>query len=391
MLKSYKYRIYPNNSQSKFISKHFGCVRFIYNWALDKKIKLYETEKKSLSYFDLANELTILKQDTQYEWLNEIYSQALQMSLRNLDVAFKRFFRLKTRFPKFKSKKNNHQSYQLPQNVSINFETNKVKIPKLGLIKTKINREFIGKIKTCTISKVPSKKFYISILVDDKQEQIISKPKTQISTTLGIDLGISTFATYSNGIKIKNPKYLKNTLNQLKFQQRKLSKKIIGSNNRNKQRIKVAILHEKVSNQRNDFFDKLTYNLTHENQVESIALETLDIKQMLQNKYLSQSISNVSWSKFISMLEYKCNWYNKNLIFIGQFEPSSKICSHCGTSNKDLKLSDRIWTCNICNTEHDRDINAAKNIKNFALQKQNLIGMSSPKSTLVESNSLEPR
>ena len=226
-------------------------------------------------------------------------------------------------------------------------------------------------------------------MVDDEQNQIISKPKIQESTTLGADLGITTFVTYSNGAKIENPKYLKKTLSQLKFQQRKLSRKQIDSNNRNKQRIVVAKLHEKVSNQRNDFLNKLSYTLTHEDQVESIALETLDIKQMLQNKQLSQSISDVSWSKFISMLEYKSNWYNKNLIFIGKFEPSSKICSQCGTSNKNLKLSDRIWICNNCNIEHDRDINAAKNIKKFALQKQNLIGMDHSKSTLAESSSLE--
>jgi len=208
--------------------------------------------------------------------------------------------------------------------------------------------------------------YNISILVDDEQNQIISKPKIQESTTLGADLGITTFVTYSNGAKIENPKYLKKTLSQLKFQQRKLSRKQIDSNNRNKQRIVVAKLHEKVSNQRNDFLNKLSYTLTHEDQVESIALETLDIKQMLQNKQLSQSISDVSWSKFISMLEYKSNWYNKN-----------------------LKLSDRIWICNNCNIEHDRDINAAKNIKKFALQKQNLIGMDHSKSTLAESSSLE--
>jgi putative transposase len=391
MLKAYKYRIYPNKQQTELLLKHFGCVRFIYNWALNKKIEYYETTKKSLSYFELSNEVTQMKKKEEFIWLNDIYSQSLQMSLRNLDIAYKNFFRKKIGFPKFKSKKKNKDSFQLPQNVKINFETKKLKLPKIGLVNVKIDRNFIGIIKTCTVSKTPSNKFFISILVENNIILNENKPKIKEQTTLGIDVGISSFLTLSNGIKIENPRYLKKSLDKLKFQQKKFSKKQKGSNNRNKHRIKLAKIYETITNKRNDFLHKLSYKLTHDNQVNTLAIETLDIANMIKNKNLSQLISDVSWSKFISMLEYKCNWYNKNLIYIGQFEPSSKICSQCGTINRELKLSNRTWICKNCNKEHDRDINAAINIKKFALNKQNLIGVVNPKSTLVESNSLESR
>jgi putative transposase len=381
MLKAFKYRIYPNKEQRQLLSKHFGCVRFVYNWALDKKNSAYQKENKSLSCFELANELAKLKKQDEYVWLNEVNSQSLQMSIRNLDNAFTKFFREKKGFPNFKKKKTT-QSFQCPQHSKVDFENNTLSIVKIPNIKIKLHREFKGDIKTVTISKTSTNKYFASVLVETS-DKLPKKPSIKEKTTIGIDLGIKHFATLSNGVKVENPKHLNKSLKKLKKAQRKLSRKEKGSNNRDKARLTVAKLHEKITNQRNDLLHKLTYKLTHDNQVGSIAMEDLNVSGMVKNHHLAQSISDASWSKFVDLLKYKCEWYGKNLIFIGRFEPSSKMCS-CGTINNELTLTDREWTCNKCNTKHDRDILASQNIKKFAIQKQNLIGQELSESTLGE-------
>jgi len=375
--KSYKYRIYPNRNQQEILEEHFGCVRFVYNWGLEKKIKAYQKNKKRISCFDLIKELTKLKKKKEFQWLNEVNSQSLQMSLRNLDNAFTAFFRKNNRFPRFKSKKQNKNSFQVPQNLKID---NRLNIPKIPSIKIKLSRQIEGKIKTATISKTPTEKYFTSILVE-QDKQLPKKPKINEKTAIGIDLGIKHFATISDGRKIENHKFLDKSLRKLKRQQRCLSRKIKGSNNRTKQKLKVALLFEKITNQRSDFIHKLTYQLTHENQVNSIATEDLTVQSMLKNHHLAQAISDVSWQEFRRQLEYKCDWYGKNLLIIGRFEPSSKMCSKCGWINQELKLSDRKWTCSKCKTRHDRDILAARNIKHFAL-----IPSGRRKSTLVETS-----
>ena len=372
--KAYKYRIYPNKNQEELFEKHFGCVRFTFNWGLDKKIKAYQQDKKRLSCFDLINELTGLKKEKEFEWLGEVNSQSLQMSLRNLDNAFTNFFRKQNKFPKFKSKKYNINSFQIPQHLKL---SDKLDIPKIKEIKIIQHRKLEGKIKTATVSKTPTGKYYISILVEQDKE-LPKKLKIKEKTTIGVDLGIKTFATLSDGRKIENPKFLKNSLRKLKRQQRWLSRKVKKSNNKIKQIKKVSLLHEKITNQRSDFLHKFSFQLTHENQVNTIAIEDLNIKGMIKNHCLSQSISDVSWGEFRRQLEYKTEWYGKNLLVIGIFEPSSKMCS-CGHVNKELKLSDRNWTCSECKISHDRDILAANNIKKFALIPQGL-----RKSTLLE-------
>jgi len=374
--KSYKYRIYPNQKQRELLEKHFGSVRFVYNWGLEKKIKAYQRNKKRISCFDLIKELTILKKKKDFQWLNEVNSQSLQMSLRNLDNAFTSFFRKHNRFPRFKSKKKNRDSFQIPQHLKLN---NKLTIPKISNIKIKLSKKIEGKIKTTTLSKTPTNKYFISILVE-QDKQLSKKPKITEKTTIGIDLGIKMFATISDGKKIENPKYLKKIEKKLIRQQRRLSKKKKGSNNKNKQRLKVVLIHEKINNQRSDFLHKITHQLTHENQVKSIAIEDLDVSSLLKNHYLAKSISDVSWREFRRQLEYKCDWYGRNLLAIGRFEASSKTCS-CGYINQELKLSDRKWTCPECKTTHDRDLLASQNIKRFAL-----IGSGRPKLTLVESS-----
>jgi len=365
--KAYKYRIYPNKVQQELLEKHFGCVRFCFNRGLDKKIKAYQQDKKRLSCFDLINELAKLKKEKEFEWLNEVNSQSLQMALRNLDNAFTNFFRKQNKFPNFKSKKHNINSFQIPQHLKL---SDKLDIPKIKGIKIIQHRKLEGKIKTATVSKTPTGKYYISILVE-QDKKLPKKPKIKENTAIGIDLGIKTFATLSDGRKIDNPKYLKNSLKKLRRQQRWLSRKIKGSNNRKKQVKKVVLIHEKITNQRSDFLHKFSYQITHEKQVNTIAIEDLNVKGMVRNHCLAQAISDVSWSEFRRQLEYKTEWYGKNLLVIGRFEASSKTCS-CGQVNQELKLSDREWTCLECGVKHDRDILAANNIKKFALIPQGL-------------------
>ena len=370
MLRAYKYRIYPNKTQIEQIEKQFGACRFVYNWALEQKIKYYETEKKTLSCFDLINRMVQLKKVEGYDWLKESNSQALQMSIRNLDNAFKRFFREKKGFPKFKSKKNPVQSFQIPQHYSVDFENNKVKLPKIGKVKASFSREFFGTCKTATISRSATHKYYISILVDDGKDLPIKEP-FNYNTTVGVDLGIKDSVILSNGEKFENPKYYKNSLDKLKVLSRRFSKKVKGSNNWKKAKLRLSKLHEKISNQRNDFHHKLSKKLISENQ--AVALETLKVRNMVKNHHLAQSIYDAGWSSFVDKLTYKAEWYGKTILRIGQFEPSSKLCNVCGYLNKELTLAVREWTCPSCNTSHDRDVNAAINIKKFALQDQNLI------------------
>ena len=311
------------------------------------------------------------------------------MALRNLENAFTRFFREKKGFPKFKSKRNPIQSCQFPQGVKVDFKDGTVYFPKIRRIKTVLHRSFEGKVKTATLSKTATGKYFVSILVETP-DNIPEKPPICEGTTIGIDLGISDFVILSTGEKVDNPSVLKNSLEQLKFLQQRMSRKKKGSENRKKALRRLAKQHEKVRNQRQDFLHKVTSSLIRDNQAETFALETLDVSGMMKNHHLAQAISDVGWSEFNSQLEYKTEWYGKNIIRIGRFQPSSKICSNCGHVNNNLKLSDRVWTCSECKVRHDRDINAAINIKKFALQKQNLIGQELSESTPVELGQ-EPR
>jgi putative transposase len=361
ILKSFKYRMYPNKSQKILLEKHFGCSRYIYNWGLDKKIKEYEQTGKSLSYVQLANNIPELKREN--EWLKEVNAQSLQSSLKHLDMAFTRFFKQKKGFPKFKSKKLNYNSFSCPQHIKI--IDNYLFFPKFNKgIKIKKHREFKGVIKNITISMTPTSKYHVSVLVSTEDK--IKKPKKlQEKTTVGIDLGLKDFAVLSNGEKIANPKHLNKTERRLKIRQRRLSRKDKGSNNRKKYRIKLAKTHEKVSSQRVDFLHKLSSKIVRDNQ--SICIEDLNINGMIKNQHLSKAIGSVGWGEFIRQLNYKANWYGVNLIKIGRFEPSSQICSRCGFQNKELTLKDREWKCPICNLNHDRDVNASINIKKFGI------------------------
>lgn len=355
MYKAKKYRIYPTNSQKELIHKHCGSVRFLYNLALETKTMAYLGSKVNLSRYDLQKQLVDLKKELL--WLKEINSQSLQVALLDLDTAYSNFFKGRAGFPKFK-KKSNRGSFNVPQNVIV--ENNLLIIPKFKEgIKINLHRDLVGTIKQATVSFTPTGKYFVSILCDTKEETPTKAPITE-NTTIGIDLGIKNFAITSEGEIFENPKFLRKAQSKLKYVQRKYSKY---KGKRTKK--KLAKLHEKITNQRQDFLHKISTKLIRENQ--TICLETLVVKNMVKNHNLAQAINDVSWSTFVTMLEYKADWYGKNILRIGQFAPSSKTCS-CGVINKDLKLSDREWTCKSCGITHDRDILAACNIKSFALK-----------------------
>jgi putative transposase len=370
MMKAFKFRLYPTTTQAVQLNQHIGSCRFVYNWALDQKIKTYEQTGNSISRFDLNKLIPVLK--TSNEWLGEVNSQSLQGMTKQVESAFTRFFREKNGFPKFKSKKNPIQSFPVPQHYFVNFENNTVKLPKIGEIKTVLHRRFEGELKTATVSRTCKGHYYISILVEDDKELPL-KHEFSVSTAVGIDVGIKDFAVLSTGAKIENPKYLKNSIKRLKTLQKRVSRKQKGSKNRAKAKQRLAVLHEKITNQRNDFQNKLSFRLISENQ--AVALETLNVKGMVKNHCLAQAISDSAWSSFVTKLEYKAEWFGKTILKIGRFEPSSKLCNVCGFHNKELQLKDREWVCPDCKTKHDRDINAAINIKKFALIDQNLIGL----------------
>jgi putative transposase len=383
MLKAYKYLVKPTKKQIEMFEKHFGCVRFVYNWGLEQKTKAYQETGKTVNTYNLITNLPKLKEDN--PWLREINSQSIQMALKNLDNAYTRFFREKKGFPKFKSKYNPKQSFQCPQSCSVDFDKGTLDIPKIKNIKTIFHRKFEGEVKTLTISRVASGKYYVSILVEDNKE-LPTKVKLERSNAIGIDMGLKDFVVTSDGDKIDNPRYLRKSEERLIRRQRQLSKKNKGSKNRSKQRKKVAKLHEKIANQRKDFLHKISHKIVHKNHG-TICVEDLCVKGMVRNHNLAKSISDVGWGMFYSFLKYKSEWHGKNFLDIGQFEPSSKMCSVCGNIKSDLKLSDREWTCSKCNSKHDRDINASVNIRNMAFTNQNLIrciGLEQSKLTPVE-------
>lgn len=372
MIKAYKYRLRPNNEQRTFFEKSFGCTRYVYNWALSKRIEAYQQRKERISCVDLCKMLTGLKKEEDKIWLSEVSTECLQQSIRCMDSAFTRFFREKKGFPKYKSKKNDRKAYKAINNVHIDFEHSKIKLPKIGWVKFSKNRTFDGKIGTVTVSKTATGKYYVSVLVDDGKE-LPTKPEIKYNTTVGIDVGIKDFAVLSDGRVFGNPKHLEKAEARLKVLQRRFSRKKKGSNRREAARRKLAVAYEKVRNCRANFIHQVTSRIIRENQ--TIIIEDLNVQGMLKNHNLAKHISSASWSEFFRQLQYKCEWYGKNLIKIGRFEPSSKMCT-CGYINKDLKLSQREWTCPNCGQHNDRDILAAINIKRFGLQNQNLIGYS---------------
>lgn len=356
--KGIKFRIYPNKEQEELLAKSFGCTRYVYNWALDLKTKTYQTEKKSISRFDLDKQLTQLKKEK--EWLKEVPSQTLQQSLSDLDKAFTKFFKEKKRYPKFKSKYDK-QSVRFPQGFEL-LERH-IAFPKLGKISTKISKDLsLFKINNITVSKTKTGKYFASVCYTEPFE-LPAKPEPKLENAVGVDLGVKIFATISNGEEVENPKHFHQRFSKVRYLNRQLSKKKSGGKNREKARLKLARQYEKVSDLRQDFQHKLSTRLIRENQ--TICLEDLNVEGMIKNRKLSRQIQDAAWGYFNIKLDYKSDWYGANILRIGRFEPSSKLCI-CGYLNKDLKLSDREWLCPKCKARHKRDILASSNIKSFA-------------------------
>ena len=361
MLKAYKFRLYPNEEQRIYLAKTFGCTRFIYNQMLAERIKSYEENKdldiKTMKY------PTPAQYKSEYEWLKEVDSLALANSQINLDKAYKNFFRDKSvGFPKFKKKGNTNSYTTNNQNGTVYIKDNHIKVPKLkSMIKMEQHREFNGLIKSCTVSQVPSGKYFISILVDTENIQL---PKTD--KKVGIDLGIKEFAITSDGEFFSNPKNLKKSEKRLKKLQKDLSRKQKGSNNRRKARIKVAKIHEKIANQRKDMLHKVSTQLINENQV--IVIEDLKVSNMIKNHKLAKSIADASWSEFRTMLKYKAKWCGREIIIAPSNYASSQLCSNCGNKSSQTKdLSCRTYICPVCGMIMDRDINASKNLLKLAM------------------------
>ena len=375
MIKAYKYKIKPNQQQEELLNKFFGCCRYIYNWGLNRKTSAYKENGTKVGYVELARELTQIKKTEEYQWLNECTAEALQQSLRSLDNAFTAFFRKKGKYPKFKSKRCSKSNVKFINSVHFDFDNWTVKLPKLGKVKLYKNRTFDqSKCKqgTCTVSRDHCGTYWCVILVDDLQPKVV-RTKPLKETAVGIDLGIKDYAILSDGTKFANQKHLEKAQRKLAWLQRKFARTQKGSSNHEKMRIKITKCYRSISNQRNDFLHKLsTYLVEH---YDTICLEDLNIKGMEQNHHLARAIQSAAWGEFVRQMEYKSEWHGKNVLFVGRFEPSSKLCHKCGYINKNLKLSDREWTCPICGEKLDRDVNAAINIREIAFDKQNLVGV----------------
>jgi putative transposase len=383
--KAFKFHLYPTIEQAILLNKHFGCARFIFNYFLNFKKTEYETAKKKYSRFDIQKKLTSIKTKKKYNWLNEVNSQSLQCVIQHLDTVYLRFFKHTSKFPKFKCKKNGG-SFKIPfqitngKNANIRINENSVYLPKFKSgIKFDNHQSITGKIISATISKTPTNKYFISFCTKTNVTQL---PKRK--ETIGIDLGLKSFAVTSTAEVINNPRFLRKKLEYLKYLCRQHSKKQLKSSNREKSRLKLCNQYEKITNQRTNFLHQLSTRLIHENQV--ICLEDLNITGMStrckpiqdeNGRYLpngqskksglNQAIHDVSWSEFIRQLEYKADWYGRQIVFINRFYPSSKCCSNCGWINQSLDLSVREWTCPNCNVIHDRDYNAAINIHEIGI------------------------
>ena len=353
IFRTYQFELEPTQEQKVLLDKHFGCIRYVYNYFLNERKEQYQTDKKSDNYYKQAATLTELKKKDETIWLKEVNSQSLQFALRCLDTAYVNFFRGNAKFPRFKSRKKKN-TFTVPQFTKL--EADRFYAPKFKEgIKVNIHREVKGEIGKCTLSKTPTGKYFVSILSEEEQYQ----PKEKTGAVCGVDLGLKDFAITSDGIKFKNNKYTKQYERKLAKAQKHLSRKTKGSASFEKQRRKTALIHEKITNSRMDNLHKVSHQLV--SYYDIITLEDLNVKGMVKNHKLAKHISDASWGTFVRLLEYKADWNDKQIVKINRWYPSSKTCCECGWINQDLNLSIREWTCKNGHIL-DRDLNAAKNI-----------------------------
>ena len=360
--KSYKFRLYPNKEQIDLLARHFGCARFVYNYFLNQRIEQYRLTGKSDNYYEQAKALTALKEKEETAWLKEVNAQSLQFAIKCLEVAYTNFFKKRAKFPKFKSK-HSKNSFTVPQ--SSHISDNRLFMRKFReCIKCRVHREIRGKIGKVTISKTPSGKYFASILTEEEYET----PLEKTNESVGLDLGLKEFIVTSEGEVFKNNRYTRKYERKLASAQRHLSRKKKDSKGFENQRLKVARIHEEISNSRADYLHKCSISLVRRYDI--ICIEDLNVKGMVRNHHLAKSISDVSWSSFINMLTYKADWNGKKVIKIDRYFPSSQTCNVCGHVNKKIKnLSIRDWECPVCHTHHNRDVNAAINILHLGLNK----------------------
>lgn len=390
MERGYRYRIYPTREQQELMAKTFGCCRFVYNRCLDRKKSLYETEKTSLSRTD-CNNWCNRELKAEFEWLREVDKFALTNAIYDMDSAYQKFFREHAGYPKFRSKHNGHNSYKTNYtngNISVDFDSNRIKLPKMGSIRAKLHRRFEGQIKNVTVSMTPSGKYFVSICVDAPFPEF-----SHACGVVGLDMGLKNLCITSDGVRYDSPEHINKLRQRLKRMQHNLSRRKKGSSNYNKQKHRIAIVHERIASIRKDNLHKLTRALVDENQV--IVSESLNVKGMLRNHNLASGIASASWSELTRQLTYKCGWYGRKYIKVDTFYPSSQTCSCCGYRNPDMKdLSVRRWVCPQCGTSHDRDVNAARNILVEGLRKEGIdeyIGQGLPEYKPVDRPTMDER
>lgn len=390
MERGYRYRIYPTREQQELMAKTFGCCRFVYNRCLDRKKTLYETEKTSLSRTE-CNNWCNRELKAEFEWLREVDKFALTNAIYDMDSAYKKFFRENAGYPKFRSKHGGHNSYKTNLtngNIAVDFDSNHIKLPKLGSVKARLHRRFEGQIKNVTVSMSPSGKYFASVCVDAPVPEF-----SHAVNVIGLDMGLKSLCVTSTGVKYNSPEQLDRLSLRLKRMQHDLSRKKKGSSNYDKQKHRIAITHERIANIRKDNLHKLTRALVDENQV--IVSENLNVKGMMRNHHLAFGIASASWSELMRQLDYKSSWYGRMYIKVDAFFPSSQLCSCCGYQNASARnLSIRKWTCPVCGAFHDRDVNAAENILMEGLRKEGIekyIGQGLPEYKPVDQPTMDER